>query len=159
MINEPTQYIICYENRFAVSPLGYNIRTTGFTIEGSSKTLYISDTPNTDLKTGKLYLFSIDGETLTVEQQDIGTVDYMTGEINIDNITVSSTVLSNNIIEIEATPYSNDVIAKKSIYLTLDVGRSKLSLVKDIISSGENSSGSRFEPESSYLTTETKIRS
>jgi hypothetical protein len=83
----------------------------------------------------------------------------MTGEINIDNITVSSTVLSNNIIEVEATPYSNDVIAKKSIYLTLDVGRSKLSLVKDIISSGENSSGSRFEPESSYLTTETKIRS
>ena len=159
LINEPTQYIICYENRFAVSPLGYNIRTTGFTIEGSSKTLYISDTPNTDLKTGKLYLFSIDGETLTVEQQDIGTVDYMTGEINIDNITVSSTVISNNIIEVEATPYSNDVIAKKSIYLTLDVGRSKLSLVKDIISSGENSSGSRFEPESSYLTTETKIRS
>ena len=159
VLNEPAQYIVCYENRFAVSPLGYNVRSTGFTVSGSTKTLYLSDTPNSDLKTGLLYLFSIDGETLTVEQQDIGTVDYLTGEINIDNITVSSTVLPNNIIEIEATPYSNDVIAKKSIYLVLDVGKSKLSLLKDIISSGENASGSRFEPESSYLTTETKIRS
>jgi hypothetical protein len=88
----------------------------------------------------------------------VGVVNYITGEINIDNINVSSTALPNNIIEIEATPYSNDVIAKKSIYLKLDIGKSNLSMVKDIITSGENASGSRFEPESSYPTG-TKIRS
>lgn len=159
LLNEPTQYIVCYENRFAVSPSGYNIRSTGFYISGSTKKVYISDKPNSDLLTGNLYLFSVDGETVTVEQQTIGTVDYITGEINIDNITVSSTALPNNIIEIEATPYSNDVIAKKSVYLKLDTGKSKITMVKDIISSGENASGSRFTPESSYLTTETKIRS
>jgi hypothetical protein len=81
----------------------------------------------------------------------------MTGEIRIDNINVSSTSVENDIIQIEATPYSNDIIARKSVYLKLDVGSSKISLVKDIISSGENSSGSRFNPESSY-TTESKIR-
>ena len=159
LLDEPTQYIICYENRFAVSPSGYNVRSTGFYIKGSTKKVYISDKPNSNLLTGNLYLFSVDGETITVEQQTVGSVDYVTGEINIDNITVSSTALPNNIIEIEATPYSNDVIAKKSVYLKLDTGKSKITMVKDIISSGENASGSRFTPESSYLTTETKIRS
>jgi len=159
LLNEPTQYIVCYENRFAVSPSGYNIRSTGFYITGSSKRVYISDKPNSNLTLGNLYLFSVDGESITIENQSIGTVDYITGEINIDNINVSSTVLPNNIIEIEATPYSNDVIAKKSVYLKLDIGKSNITMVKDIISSGENASGSRFTPESSYLTTETKIRS
>ena len=149
-LNEPTQYIICYENRFLVSPLGNNIRSSGFYVEGLSRQVYLADVPSSDLRTGRLYLFSIDGETEKTEQQNVGTVDYITGEINIDNITVTSTYLPNNIIEIEATPYSNDVIAKKSIYLKLDVGKSSISMVKDIISSGENASGSRFEPESSH---------
>ena len=157
ILNEPTQYLICYENRFVASPLGYNIRSSGFYIKGNARQVYLSDSPNADLKTGKLYLFSLDGPTETTEQQSVGVVNYITGEINIDNINVSSTALPNNIIEIEATPYSNDVIAKKSIYLKLDIGKSNLNMVKDIITSGENASGSRFEPESSYPTG-TKIR-
>ena len=158
IINEPTQYTICYENRFFASLSGYNIRSTGFRIKGLTREVYLSDTPNADLKTGRLYLFSIDGETEKTEQQDIGSVNYITGEINIDTITISETSLPNNIVEIEATPYSNDVIAKKSIYLKLDVGKSKFTMIKDIISSGENASGSRFDPETSYPTG-TKIRS
>ena len=158
ILDTPTQYLVCYENRFAASPLGYNIRSSGFYVNGISRQVYLSDSPNTDLKTGKLYLFSLNGPIETTEQQSVGVVNYITGEINIDNINVSSTALPNNIIEIEATPYSNDVIAKKSIYLKLDIGKSNLSMVKDIITSGENASGSRFEPESSYPTG-TKIRS
>ncbi len=158
IIGDPTQYFVCYENRFFASPSGYNIRSTGFYIDGLSRMVYISDKPNSDLTLGRLYLFSMDGEEETTEVQNVGEVNYITGEINIDNINVSSTVLPNNIIEIEATPYSNDIIAKKSIYLKLDIGKSTLNMVKDIISSGENASGSRFEPESSY-STGTKIRS
>lgn len=158
IIGEPTQYIICYENQFFASPSGYNIRSTGFYVEGITNKVYLSDSPNKDLVTGKLYLFSLDGEKETTEKQDIGIVNYLTGEINIDNIIVSSTSLPNNIIEVEATPNSNDVVAKKSIYLKLDIGNSDLTMVKDIISSGENSSGSRFNPESSYFIG-TKIRS
>jgi hypothetical protein len=158
IIGEPTQYLICYENRFFASLSGYNIRSTGFYVNGISRQVYLSDIPNANLTTGRLYLVSFDGEKESTEQQDVGTVNYTTGEIDIDNINVSSTSLPNNTIEIEATPYSNDVVAKKSIYLKLDIGKSNLTLVKDIISSGENASGSRFDPESSY-STGTKIRS
>ena len=157
VLNTPTNYEICFENRFNASPNGYNIRTTGFTIQGNSKTVYISDKPSSDLKTGSLFLFTIENNEVVIQSNMIGTVDYITGEILIDNINVSSTSISNNIIQIEATPYSNDIIAKKSVYLKLDIGSSKITLLKDIISSGENTSGSRFNPESSY-TTESKIR-
>lgn len=112
--------------------------------------MYISDYPNADLNTGKLFLFYLDGETV-VKLSEVGTVDYINGILNIDNINVFSTLKPNNTIEVEATPYSNDIIAKKSIYLKLDIGSSTIDLAKDIISSGENASGSLFTPESSYL--------
>ena len=158
VINQPTQYLICFENRFNVTNQNYNIRSTGFRINGDNDIVYISDTPNSDLSKGSLFLFSLDSKNNVItKSKNIGEINYITGEINIDNINVSSTVLPNNIIEIEATPYSNDIIAKKSIYLNLDIGKSQISMVKDLISSGENVSGSRFVPEPSYFSEE-KIR-
>lgn len=157
LVNTPTQYTICFENRFSVLNDSYNIRSTGFNVQGIDKIVYISDIPNSDNTVGTLYLFSIENNKEVVQVNDVGKVNYVTGEIDIDNITISSTVLPNNIIEIEATPYSNDIIAKKSIYLKLDVSKSSISMVKDIVSSGENSSASNFTPESSYLPEE-KIR-
>jgi len=157
LVNTPTQYTICFENRFSVLNDSYNIRSTGFNVQGIDKIVYISDIPNSDNTVGTLYLFSIENNKEVVQVNDVGKVNYVTGEIDIDNITISSTILPNNIIEIEATPYSNDIIAKKSIYLKLDVSKSSISMVKDIVSSGENSSASNFTPESSYLPEE-KIR-
>ena len=158
LINEPTNYYICFENKFHVDFDGYNIKTTGFYINGQSDVVYISDSPNTDMKTGRLFLFSIDSKNnIVIKSNNIGSINYTTGILNIDNITVTSTLKPNNIIEIEAIPESNDIIAKKSIYLILDIGKSMISVEKDLISSGENTSGSNFTPESSYLSG-TKIR-
>jgi hypothetical protein len=158
LINQPTKYLICFENRFNVSNKDHNIRSTGFYVTGEASLVYIGDRPNSDLETGTLFLFSYEKGEVTIRLKSVGKINYVTGEINIDNINVSSTVLSNNIIQIDAIPYSNDVIAKKSIYLKLDVGSSKISMNKDLISSGENASGSRFNPESSYFS-DSKIRS
>ncbi len=158
ILNEKTQYLICFENQFNVTNKGFNIRSTGFKVNGDSDVVYISDIPNSNLIKGQLFLFSLDSKNNVVtKSKNIGEVNYATGQINIDNINVSSTILPNNIIEIEAIPYSNDIIAKKSIYLKLDVGKSQISMVKDLISSGENVSGSRFIPEPSYFS-EQKVR-
>ena len=158
LINDPTNYYICFENKFHIDLDGYNIKTTGFYVKGQSDIVYISDSPNTDMKTGRLFLFTIDSKNnIVIKSNNIGSIDYSTGTLNIDNITVTSTLKPNNIIEIEAIPESNDIIAKKSIYLILDIGKSMISVEKDLISSGENTSGSNFTPESSYLSG-TKIR-
>jgi hypothetical protein len=158
LINEPTNYYVCFENKFHIDADGYNIKTTGFYVNGQSDVVYISDSPNTDMKTGRLFLFSIDSKNnIIIKSNNIGSIDYTTAILNIDNITVTSTLKPNDIIEIEAIPESNDIIAKKSIYLILDIGKSMVSVEKDLISSGENTSGSNFTPESSYLSG-TKIR-
>ena len=157
LLNQPTQYKVCFENRFSAIKSLYNIRSSGFYVKDVNSVVYISDIVNPDSITGTLFLFSLNGQQVITQSKKIGTVNYLTGELNIDNITVTSTLKPNNIIEIEATPYSNDIVAKKTIYLKLDIGYSNFYPVKDIISSGENSSGSRFEPESSY-SIDTKIR-
>ena len=158
ILNQPIQYSICFENQFNVTNKNHNIRSTGFIINGDPTTLYIGDKPNANLETGTLFLFSLEyNNTVNIKYQDIGKINYITGVIDIDNINVSSTILPNNIIEIDAIPYSNDIIAKKSIYLKLDVGKSSFYMVKDIISSGENTSGSKFSPESSYFS-DSKVR-
>lgn len=156
IVKENANYFICFENRFYRSSEGYNIRTTGFKVKDINRTVYISDSPISESE-GNLFLFSLSGNNVVIESNFIGKVNYIDGTISIDNINVVSTVVPNDIIEIEATPYSNDIIAKKSIYLKFDVGSSEINLLKDLISSGENSSGSRFEPESSY-TINSKIR-
>ena len=151
IISTPTNYYVCFENRFHIDDSGYNIRSSGFYVKNISDVVYISDDPNSDMKTGRLFLFSLSGDQVTIQSNNVGTVDYVNGILNIDNINVISTLKPNNIIEVEATPYSNDIIAKKSVYLKLDIGKSIISPEKDIVSSGENVSGSRFTPESSYL--------
>lgn len=162
ILNQPTKYLICFENRFNVNDnrnnLIPNIRSSGFRVNGISSTVYIGDiVDDSTLQKGTLYLFSYNENKITKQVGNVGTVDYVNGIINIDNINVSSTSKPNQIIEIDAIPYSNDVIAKKSIYLKLDIGNSNISMVKDLISSGENASGSRFVPESSYFS-DSKIR-
>jgi hypothetical protein len=151
IIDKPTQYKVCFENSFAVWQKENNIRSTGFRVNGIDSIVYLGDSVK-NLSEGTLFLFSLEGDELITRQQNVGRVNYTTGEINIDNINVSSTVLPNNIIEIEATPLSNDIIAKKSVYLKLDIGKSKINLVKDLIASGENASGSVFTPEQSFST-------
>ncbi len=151
IIDKPTQYKVCFENGFAVWPRQNNIRSTGFRVNGIDSVVYLGDAVK-NFTEGTLFLFSLEGDELITRQQNVGRVNYTTGEINIDNINVSSTVLPNNIIEIEATPLSNDIIAKKSVYLKLDIGKSKINLVKDLIASGENASGSVFTPEQSFST-------
>jgi len=77
-----------------------------------------------------------------------GTVNYEKGEILINTITITSTVLGNDIIEIQAYPDSNDVIGLKDLYVKFDLGKSKINMVRDTIASGEDSSGVAFSKNS-----------
>ena len=77
-------------------------------------------------------------------------VDYEKGEIILYPINITSTSLENR-IEIEATPDSNDIIAKENLYIVLDTtGKSVLTLKEDLITSGSNRSGSNYVPPSSF---------
>jgi len=159
-LNNFAQYEVCFGNRFYINEYGYNIKSTGFTVEGESSTVYITDTPNRNLNgnldsSGKGIL-SLVKETSTgtseIVIQSVGIVDYIKGEVLLNTIKINSTVLSDGIIEIQAFPDSNDVIGLKDLYLVFDVGASSstINMTRDTISSGESISGTRYITTSSY---------
>lgn len=147
LINQFAEYELCYGNRFHVNCEGGSIKSTGFKIPTEKEYVYITDIPNEDKLKGTLAIIkisSIPNTKPTTIISSAGVVDYITGEIRLNAINIIETELENNIIEIQAYPESNDIISLKDLYLTLDTSKSKINMVKDVISSGENSSGVLF---------------
>ena len=145
VINQFSQYELCFGNKFYVDPNGFNIKSTGFSIFGKSGVLYFSDVPNSDLKTGILRVIQIlsDGSIKNVISS-AGSVDYEKGEVNITTINFLSTEKPNNIVEIQAFPRSNDIVGLKDLYVSLNVSNSSINMVRDVISSGDEVSGTQF---------------
>ena len=143
-INQLVQYELCYGNRFHVKD-AFNIKSTGFRVFGESSTVYFTDVPNNDKKTGILQIVKITGENTTkIVKSSAGKIDYIKGEIIVDTVNIVSTDKPDNIIEIEAVPESNDVIGLKDLYLSLDVSKSRINMLRDLISSGDEISGVKF---------------
>jgi len=145
LLNQFTQYELCFGNQFHVNDGGFNIKSTGFTVAGESGTVYFTDVPNPDRKTGLISVVkNLSNGTIRVISKSAGTVDYIKGEINIGTINITSTEKSNNVIEVQAIPESNDVVGLRDIFLKLDISNSEINMLKDVISSGEEISGTIF---------------
>ena len=168
-LNQFAQYELCFGNQFHVNPTGLNIKSTGFKISGESSTVYLTDTPtissngntitnvtsagdlflnrptNVSAKTGVISVVKIDSNgNRIVVIKDAGTVDYVKGEIILGTINIISTTKANGIIEIQAFPESNDVIGLKDLYLSFDVSKSTINMVRDVIASGDEITGNVF---------------
>ena len=145
LLNQFAQYELCFGNQFHVSEEGKNIKSTGFNISGESDIVYLTDIPNADKKTGILSIIkNLPDGTIRVVAKSAGTIDYIKGEISLGTINIVSTVKPNNVIEIQAFPESNDVVGLRSLYLNFDISKSKINMIKDVISSGDEISGTVF---------------
>lgn len=144
--NNQNSYECCFGNRiFAQTGTSYNIRSTGFKIFENNQTVYISD-KSTDGISGTLFLFVLDiSNNPVIINPNIGTVDYLTGELFIDSLNITSTSLSNNIIEIESNPSSYDIIGFRDLFLKLSTNNYKLTMIEDNISGGSDTSGVNFD--------------
>ena len=163
-LNQFAEYELCFGNQFHVKNhghsavfqgnlLGYNIRSTGFTVSGISGVVYMGDKPTGNLEKGTVFLFKLNSPTEPIiVKQNIGTIDYKKGEIKLNPINVISTVVNRNspIIEVSANPLSNDVIGLQDLFLQLDVNNTTVDVVADNISSGNDISGTNYIVSSSY---------
>jgi hypothetical protein len=168
-INQFAQYELCFGNQFNVKPQGNNIKSTGFKVSGESSTVYITDTPNIisdntsitntteagnvflqrpssiNAKTGIISIIKIDSNgNNVVVVKEAGTVDYEKGEINLGTVNITETSVSGNVIEIQAFPESNDVVGLRDLYISLNISKSTINIVRDVIASGDEISGTRF---------------
>jgi len=162
-LNQFAGYEICYGNSFFIEcESGYNLKSSGFKISGVSDTVYISDIPNSDLRTGKLVVFKLTEENKPlIVRKNAGEIDYNKGEILLYPINIIQTdkVFGNeNIIELSLRPRSNDIIALQDLYLQLDVSNSLINAVQDSIVSGNDTSGSIFKASSSYSDRDLLVR-
>lgn len=154
-LNQFADYEVCYGNAFHIGKMsGYNIKSSGFTISSVNGTVYMSDIPNSDGKTGSIFFFTITStNTPTVVRNNVGRIDYERGEIILNPVNITSTsknIGGESIIEISVSPRSNDVIGLQDLYLQLDASSSVLNMVSDEISSGSDISGSTYTVTSSY---------
>ena len=152
ILNTYAQYELCFGNKFYKRIDGYNIKSTGFRIQGEIETVYFVDVPSEDSDIGILSAVkpTVEPDTFEIVEKSIGTVDYSTGEVIVNTINITSTELADGVIEIQAYPDSNDVIGLKDLYLVFDVSKSKINMVKDTIASGEQISGVNYPVRSSY---------
>ena len=153
VFNAFTQYELCFGNAFHVNPKGKNIKSTGFTIEGSQDTVYFTDLPHADGKTGDIAvikLSELSGEDPPVVVPSAGSVDYVKGEIMINTINITGTSRASGVVEIQAYPESNDIIGLKDLFLQLDMSNTRINIVRDTISSGQQISGIGYKVTSSY---------
>ena len=152
--NSFAEYEICYGNRFHIADVkGYNIKSSGFTVSGISGTVYLSDVPSADLEKGTINFFRLLSPTQPeIVRKDVGTIDYVKGEIKLHPVNIISTVINKGfpLIEIEVPPYSNDVIGLQDLYLQLDSSNVSIFMWEDEISSGAQVSGTNHQVSSSY---------
>tara|TARA_A100001515_G_scaffold126113_2_gene111220 strand:- start:904 stop:3027 length:2124 start_codon:yes stop_codon:yes gene_type:complete len=161
-LNSFADYEICFGNRFHIKnhghgthggQIGYNIKSSAFSVNGIGGSVYFADVPNSGLKTGSLNLIRLISPTeAKIVRKNVGTIDYVKGEIKIYPINITSTALDKGVptIEISAYPYSNDVIGLQDLYLQLDTSNMMINMLSDGISSGSDISGSNYEVSSSY---------
>ena len=161
-LNSFAEYEICFGNRFYIKnhghgthggQIGFNIKSSGFSVSGIPGTVYLADAPYNDLNTGTVNLIRLNSATeAVVVKRDVGIVDYIKGEVKLNPINITSTILSRGfpLIEISAVPYSNDVIGLQDLYLQLDTNNTTISSISDRISSGNDISGSNYIVSPSY---------
>jgi hypothetical protein len=150
-LNSFAEYEICFGNCiFAQNCDGYNIKSSGFNVEGVSGVVYLTDHPEEGRSTGTIDLIRLTSKTQAkVIKKSIGTIDYEKGEIKLTPINITNTVVNKGfpVIEISASPCSNDVMGKDDLYLQLDMANTTIESIPEGSLTGTGSSG----PGSSYV--------
>lgn len=156
VLNTFAEYSIGFGNQFYIKSLnGFNIKSTSFRVAGLTQDVYLSDVPDTNRRTGAIFLFTVPSplsSQATILRRNVGRIDYVNGVITLNPINITSAPLRDGQpnIEISAIPQSNDIIGKQDLYLQLDISNSIFETVTDQISSGADSSGSSYVVSSSY---------
>jgi hypothetical protein len=153
--NKLSTYEICFGNKFYVKKnnlsdgRGYNIKSSGFSIDGVNGIIYLSDVPTTET-TGTIFFFRLENNIPAIVKNNAGVVNYEKGEITLDVVNITSSVNPDG-IQIQAVPDSNDIIALKDIYLELSMSNTVVNMIEDTITSGENTSATDYITTSSYV--------
>jgi hypothetical protein len=137
--NTRTSYVISIDNPIYTEGVPEGAVTSdAFTIDGSSETFFFEDDGVGNIR---LYYF-VGAGTKRYTNTTLGSVNYVTGRITLNDINITSA--TNNEITITIKPESNDVVSVRSQLALIAEEQIVVNAVVDKVASGETSGGSNY---------------
>lgn len=128
------------------------LSSTGFKVNGDATNIYFFD----DDGSGNLRRYYLVGSVRTYVDNSAGTINYSTGQINIDSINISSIEnirgSASTVIELTVQPNSNDIVPVRNQVLNIDVANSTITVTPDTLVGGSANAGVGYTTTSSYST-------
>jgi hypothetical protein len=126
-LNNKTYYELCFSNSFDYDCDENALTSTGFIVqEYPNNTSYIED------RDGKVVLFKYDQYGIKqILNPEIGTIDYINGEIKIYDLTIIKGSFNDDKIEVRLRPQYNDINAKREIFLDVDITKSTFRAIQE----------------------------
>ena len=135
-LNSFAEYEICFGNCiFVKSCDGFNIKSSGFNVDGIAGVVYLTDKPDSgSTETGQIMLIQLEASNQAkVIKKSIGTIDYKKGEIKLSPINITNTVVNKGfpLVEISGSPCSNDVLGLHDLYVQIDLQNTMINGISD----------------------------
>ena len=135
-LNSFAEYEICFGNCiFVKSCDGFNIKSSGFNVDGIAGVVYLTDKPNGDsTEMGQIMLIQLEASNQAkIIKQRVGTIDYKKGEIKLSPINITNTVINKGfpLVEISGSPCSNDVLGLHDLYIQLPLDYVTINAISD----------------------------
>jgi hypothetical protein len=151
-----TKYNVYFRNALYNPHSGHNsaaggiLESSGFKVSGDSSTVFFLD----DDGAGNVRRYSFSGATRVYANTTQGTIDYDTGAITINSLSVLSVenirgAVSSK-IELTVIPKSNDVVPVRDQILEIDTANSIITVTADTFVGGSADAGVGYTTSSSY---------
>jgi len=151
-----TKYNVYFRNALYNPHSGHNsaaggiLESSGFKVSGDSSTVFFLD----DDGQGNVRRYSFSGATRVYANNTQGTIDYDTGAITINSLSVLSVenirgAVSSK-IELTVVPNSNDVVPVRDQILEIDTANSSITVSADTFVGGSSDAGVGYTTSSSY---------
>ena len=151
-----SKYNVYFRNSLYNPHSGHNtaaggiLESSGFKVSGDSSTVFYLD----DDGQGNVRRYSFSGATRVYTASDQGTIDYDTGSITINSLSVLSVENirgeASSKIELTVVPSSNDVVPVRDQILEIDTANSSITVNADTFVGGSADAGVGYTTTSSY---------
>ena len=150
-LSSSTKYDVYFRNAIYNPHSGHEavLSSTGFKISGNTNEMFLDDDGM-----GNVRVYYLVSGIKTVQNATQGTINYATGQITINSLDIAS--ISNirgsvsTVIEVTASPLSNDVVPVRDQILEIDVSNSIVNVSEDTFIGGSSEAGVGYTTSSSY---------
>ena len=154
-LSSSTRYDIYFRNGIFNPHAGHKsgtggvITTSGFKVPNDDKIYFLDDDGN-----GNIRRYYFVGSVRTYVNNTQGTVDYATGQITINSLTVASVEnirgASSTVIEVTVEPASYDIVPVRDQILDIDTANSTITVEADTFVGGSADAGVGYTTTSNY---------